>query len=174
MIVTSRARHCLVCGHGLRSVRHEGRPRRGCPACAWIFYDNPVPAVGAIITRGDRILLARRAAAPYAGTWDVAGGFLEAGETPEQALRRELREELGAQPRAARLVGFVTERYGRGGFPVLAIIYAVRLAGTPRAGSDVSEVRWFARERLPFSAIGFPAVRRALRAYVGGSRGRRR
>jgi ADP-ribose pyrophosphatase YjhB (NUDIX family) len=130
--------------------------------------------VGAIITRGSRILLARRAAAPYAGTWDVAGGFLEAGETPEQALRRELNEELGVEPRTARLVGFVTERYGRGGFPVLAILYAVQLAGIPRPGSDVSEVRWFPRERVPFSAIGFPAVRRALRDYLRGARGHRR
>jgi len=50
------------------------------------------------------VLLARRARAPYAGLWDLPGGFLEAGETPEAALGRELREELGARVRRARLV----------------------------------------------------------------------
>ena len=80
------------------------------------------------------ILLCRRAAAPYAGTWDLAGGFLEADETPERGLRRELREELGARVRRARFRGFVPDRYGPGGVPVLGIVYEVRVAGAITAG----------------------------------------
>ncbi len=166
--MTPRARHCLACGARLRPVRHEGRARRGCPRCGWMFYDNPVPAVGAIVERSGKVLLARRGAPPYRGTWDLPGGFLEAGEGPEQALRRELAEELGAAPVAMRLLGFFTETYGRNGFPILAIIYAARLRGTPQAGSDVTEVRWFPRERLPVRQVGFPSMRRALRRYARG------
>ncbi len=161
-----RARHCLRCGARLVAVRIEGRARRRCPRCGWIFYDNPVPASGAIIERRGRILLARRGGPPYAGTWDVPGGFVEAGEHPERALRRELREELGVAVRDVRFAGFYMDAYGPGGIPLVAIMYAARVTGEPRAASDVSEVAWFPLDRLPLRAVGFPGIRRALREYA--------
>jgi 8-oxo-dGTP diphosphatase len=112
------------------------------------------------------ILLCRRAAAPFRGCWDAAGGFLEAGESPERGLRRELREELGARVRRARFRGFALDRYGPGGFPVLGLIYEVRLSGRISARSDVSEVRWFPRRAIPWRRIGFASIRRALRDYL--------
>ena len=112
------------------------------------------------------VLRCRRAAAPHRGSWDLPGGFLEAGERPARGLHREIREELGARVRRARFVGFEIDRYGAGGAPVLALAFAVRLSGRIRAGSDVSEVRWFPRDAIPWRRIGFAAIRRALRAYV--------
>jgi ADP-ribose pyrophosphatase YjhB (NUDIX family) len=125
-----------------------------------------VPATVAIVVGRRGILLCRRAAEPYRGTWDLAGGFLEADESPERGLRREVREELGARVRRARFRGFVLDRYGRGGIPVLGLVYAVRLAGRITAQSDVSEVRWFARDAIPWRRIGFASIRRSLRAYL--------
>ncbi|MEK7444169.1 MAG: NUDIX hydrolase [candidate division NC10 bacterium] len=164
-----RARFCMACGAPLAAVREEGQVRRRCRRCGWTFYDNPVPAVLGIAERGQRVLLARRAAPPHRGTWDLPGGFLEAGETPERALVRELREELGVRATAGRFLGFFTDTYGPGGMPILAAVYRVRLAGEPRAMSDVSEVRWFPRRRLPLREIAFPAMRRALAAYGRGA-----
>ena len=114
----------MVCGVRLRTVRRDGYRRWRCPRCAWTFYDNPVPATVAIAVGPRGILLCRRAAAPFAGYWDLAGGF-EADETPERGLRRELREELGVRITRARFRGFVPDRYGPGGFPVLGIVYEV-------------------------------------------------
>lgn len=131
-----------------------------------MFYDNPVPATVAIVVGPRGILLCRRAAEPYRGTWDLAGGFLEADEPPERGLRREIREELGARVRRARFRAFVVDRYGRGGLPVLGLVYEVRLAGRIAARSDVSEVRWFARDAIPWRRIGFASIRRALRDYL--------
>lgn len=70
----------------------------------------------------------------------MPGGFLEANETPEAGLRRELKEELGIGTRRARLIEFATDRYGSRGFSTLTLIYRV----TPSAGrlhpaDDVSE-----------------------------------
>jgi 8-oxo-dGTP diphosphatase len=177
----SRARHCLACGRALRPGRQDGRRRQRCPRCGWIFYDNPVPAAVAIVEGRDGILLARRLAAPYAGTWDLPGGFIEAGELPGPALLRELREELGARATIVRLETFSIDRYGPGGMPVLAIVYVARLRAAPTARSDVSEVRWFRRDAIPWREIGFPSIRRCLRAYLArrpargrpGSRARR-
>ena len=86
----SAPRHCLACGARLRATRQDGFRRWRCPRCGWIFYNNPVPATVAIVVGPRGILLCRRAAAPYAGYWDLAGGFLEVDETPERGLRREI------------------------------------------------------------------------------------
>lgn len=163
-------RFCPMCAGRLRVVRAADRRRPRCPRCGWTFYDNPAPAVVAVIARRGRILLTRRAHAPYAGSWDVPGGFLEAGETPEAGLRRELREELGVGVARARLIGFATDHYGPRGFPLLAIVYRVFPSGTRfRPADDVAEARWFPEGRVPFREIAFASVRRLLRRYITGS-----
>lgn len=161
-----RARFCLVCGHRLVAVREDARTRRKCLSCGWTHYVNPVPAAVALIERRGRLLLTRRGRPPYAGTWDLPGGFLEGDETPEAGLRRELAEELGVRVARSRLVGIATDRYGRGGFPVLTLVYRVTATGALRPGDDVSEARWFPRARLPLQSIGFPSIRRLLRAWI--------
>lgn len=164
--MSPRARHCLACGARLRAARQEGRRRRRCPRCGWTFYDNPAPAVVAVVIGRRGILLARRAAPPYAGTWDLPGGFLEADELPDRGLLRELREELGARAVITRFLGFHRERYGPGGGPILVIVYLARLAGPAKAGSDVAEARWFRRDAIPWRELAFPSARLALRAYL--------
>ena len=125
----------------------------------------------AVIARRGCVLLARRANPPCAGLWDLPGGFLEAGETPEDALRRELREELDVRVRRARLVGFEPDHYGPGGFPTLTAIYRVDPAPGPmRCADDVSEIRWFPTARIPFRSVAFPSMRRALRRGLGLTR----
>ena len=86
----------------------------------------------------------------------------------ERGLRRELREELGVRMRRARFRGFVPDRYGPDGFPVLGLVYAVRVAGRITPASDVSEVRWVRRDEIPWRRIGFASIRRALRDYLRG------
>ena len=163
------ARHCLACGGRLRPAWEGNHRRLRCVRCGWIFYRNPVPAAIALIVRRGRVLLTLRARPPFARTWDLPGGFLEEGETPEAGLRRELREELGIRVRRARLAGFALDHYGPRGFPILAIIYRVVPVSTRVVpGDDVAEARWFARGRLPMGRIAFAGVRRALRAWARG------
>ena len=162
LVATSRpsaavtaARFCLLCSAPLHAVREGGKPRRRCRRCGWTFYDNPVPAVVAVIHRGRRILLTRRAAEPYAGTWDLPGGFVEAGERPDQALRRELREELGLALARVRVFTLESDRYGPDGFPVLPITYeATVVSGRLRPADDVSAAEWFAEDALPSPLAG--------------------
>jgi ADP-ribose pyrophosphatase YjhB (NUDIX family) len=169
------ARFCLVCGSRLRPVTERGRRRRRCERCGWTFYDNLVPATAAVVVARGRVLLALRARPPYAGTWDLPGGFLEAGERPEIGLGREVLEELGVRVRSARFIGFAVDRYGPGGISVLAIIYGVRLGpGRVQPSDDVAEVRWFAPSEVPWRAIAFSALRRALRGYLKDRSRRRR
>jgi ADP-ribose pyrophosphatase YjhB (NUDIX family) len=147
-------------------VTEEGRRRQRCPRCGYTFYDNPVPAAVALIRGPTGILLTRRARPPYAGTWDLPGGFLEAGEVPDRGLVRELTEELGVRATLTRLLGFYSDKYGPGGMPVLAVVYAARISGPAKALSDVAEVRWFRPDAIPWRDIAFPSIRRALRAHL--------
>jgi len=168
-----RARFCLRCGAALAWRREPGddRPRRACPACGWMFYDNPRPCVGALIVREGKVLLARRAKEPYLGWWDIPGGFMEAGETPEEALAREVLEETGLRARAFRLLAIFPDTYGAEGAPTLNLHYLVEVdAGEPCPQSDVADLRWFGPDELP-REIAFANGRQALDLWARQARG---
>jgi ADP-ribose pyrophosphatase YjhB (NUDIX family) len=165
------ARFCLLCGARLRVAVVEDHRRRRCPRCGWIHYANPVPAATAVIVDRRRLLLGRRARPPYAGAWDLPGGFLEPNEGPLEGLRRELREELGVGVRRATLIGFANDRYGRTGFAVLSVIYRVQLSShRVRPADDVSALDWFRLADIPYREIAFPGIRRLLRQYLSSTR----
>lgn len=168
-----RARFCLQCGVALAWRREPGDDhlRRACPACGWTFYDNPRPCVGALIVREGKVLLARRAKEPFLGWWDIPGGFMEAGETPEEALAREVLEETGLRARAFRLLAIFPDTYGAEGVPTLNLHYLVEVdEGEPSPQSDVAELRWFGSEELP-EEIAFANGRRALEVWAQGAKG---
>lgn len=102
-----------------------------------------IPCVGAIITdRDGRLLLIKRGHDPEAGRWSLPGGRIEPGETDEQAVVREVREETGLWVRPGRLVGAV-ERQGIAGAIIDIRDYAATVAGGDlMAGDDAEEVRW--------------------------------
>lgn len=107
-----------------------------------------IVVVGAAVLHDGRLLAARRSApAELAGRWELPGGKVEPGEGPEQALVRELREELGVESEAVRRVP--------GEFPlrtpyVLQVWTARLLAGSsaPEALQDHDELRWLAPDEL--------------------------
>jgi ADP-ribose pyrophosphatase YjhB (NUDIX family) len=129
--------------HAERSVR--------CPSCGLEEYANPAPTVSAVIRDGDgRILLARRAVEPGAGLWDLLGGFMDEGEAPGDALRRELREETGLEVEPGEYLGGIPDRYGEDGNFTVNFYWAAALAaGEPRPADDVAELAWFPDDDLP-------------------------
>jgi ADP-ribose pyrophosphatase YjhB (NUDIX family) len=158
------ARFCLACGARLTTVVEEGHRRRRCPRCGRTHYANPVPATAAVIIEGRRLLLGRRARPPYAGAWDLPGGFLETGELPLAGLRRELREEIGVGVRHATMIGFANDLYGPNGFTALTAVYRVHPTSRHmRAADDLSELRWFPLDKIPYRHLAFPSIRQVLR-----------
>ena len=88
--------YCPYCGLAATRRMWEERIRRYCHNCNLPLYDNPVPAVCAVVSdQRKRLLLVQRKVAPQRGEWCLPGGFMELDETPEAAALRELAEETG-------------------------------------------------------------------------------
>jgi 8-oxo-dGTP diphosphatase len=114
-----------------------------------------IPCVGAIITdAGGRLLLIKRGHDPGAGLWSLPGGRVEPGETDEEAVVREIREETGLSVVCDRLVGSV-ERKGLGGAVLDIRDYAVTVSGGElAAGDDAADARWVS----PADLAGLPVT----------------
>lgn len=106
----------------------------------------PVPAIGAIALKDDEILLVKRAVEPSIGKWSIPGGSVEIGETLQEAVKREVREETGLEVEVGDLAG-VTDLIVRtdGALKwhyVLINFMASVTGGALAAASDVSDCRW--------------------------------
>jgi NAD+ diphosphatase len=95
---------CPRCAAPLEVLPLGGRPRNACVACGFTHWNNPLPVVAAIVETQGKILLARNAAWS-AKTFALITGFLEAGETPEQGVAREVEEETSLVASEVVLVG---------------------------------------------------------------------
>jgi 8-oxo-dGTP diphosphatase len=117
------------------------------------FPAQPVAGVGAVILDGDRVLLVKRGHAPLKGEWSLPGGTVELGESLEDALRREVREETGLEVAVGPLVEIFEriERFGDGRIEYHFVIadYACRTSGGHLVhGSDADAARWVSLNEL--------------------------
>ncbi|MDX2286585.1 MAG: NUDIX hydrolase [Bacteroidia bacterium] len=98
--------YCPVCAKPLVLQPRGGRERKACPdpACGFVHWDNPVPVVAAVVERNGAVVLVRSHGWPE-GWYGLVTGFLEPGETPEQAVLREVQEELGLAAELGGLIG---------------------------------------------------------------------
>jgi NADH pyrophosphatase NudC (nudix superfamily) len=120
-----------------------GKVRIACPDGHWTHWDNPLPVVAALVEVEGRILLARNAAWP-AKAYGLITGFLERGETPEQGIARELKEETNLDADKTSLIGvyeFIRKNE-------LLIAYHVQASGDIRLSQELVDYRLVAPEKL--------------------------
>jgi len=165
-------RYCPFCG--AEGLAQQSPKRLACRACGGEFYLNPAAAVaGLVVDDRDRLLVIVRAAEPAKGTWDLPGGFADPGETAEETLRREVREETGVQLASARYFGSEPNTYTYKGvtYPTTDLVFLCRPAGDgPDAGpadpDEVAEVRWAPRAEVDPSRFGLASVRRIVERWL--------
>ena len=135
-----------------------------CAKCQRPIYENPVPAACVVLVDDrNRLLLVKRGVAPKQGMWCLPGGFVECGETPEQAALRELEEETGLTGRINSLIG-VTTSPGTLYQSILLIGYLVTcFSGSATAGDDASDVDFFETDKMP--DIAFESHQSFIRIY---------
>ena len=159
-------RFCPHCGGELVLREAGGLLRPTCPAedCGFVLWDNPVPVVAALVEYDGRVLLARNVAWPEK-SFGLVTGFLERDEAPEQAVAREVAEELGLVATAVTLIGLYpfTQKNQ------LLIAYHVAAEGRIVLNEELAEVRLIEPERLKAWDFGTGlAVRDWLLARVAG------
>ena len=142
--------YCPVCATALQLLckQEDGGPaaRLRCPACAWTHWNNPTPVLAAVIELADRdgqLLLARNAAWP-AKSFGLITGFMEAGESPQEGITREVAEETSLSIDAPQLIGV----YDFQGMNQVIIAYHALGRGEISLSPELVEYRLFTPETV--------------------------
>lgn len=99
---------CPQCGSALSKQQIDDLERLACSrTCGYVYWDNPIPVVAAIVRCNGKFILARNYKWPT-GTFSLIAGFLEAFESPIPAILRETQEELGLTGQSAHFIGHYT------------------------------------------------------------------
>ena len=143
-------RFCPGCAAALQDIEQleDGGPksRLRCPACGWTHWNNPTPVLAAIIEcadQGGQVLLARNAA--WTGRmFALITGFMEAGETPEEGITREVAEETNLEVLSLDLIGvYDFQRMNQ-----VIIAYHALARGEVRLSPELAEYKLYAPEDL--------------------------
>ncbi|MGV3652927.1 MAG: NAD(+) diphosphatase [Noviherbaspirillum sp.] len=157
-------RFCGACG--ARTEYRQDERCAACPACGMSAYPRISPAMMVLVKKGDAILLARHAATPN-NRYSALAGFLEAGESIEEAVHREVMEEVGLKVKDLRYFGSQSWPFPHS----LMIAFTAEYAGgeiRPDT-SEIAEARWYGPgDALPEYPQGFSIAGKLIRANLPG------
>jgi ADP-ribose pyrophosphatase YjhB (NUDIX family) len=149
--------YCSSCGQKmtLKWVEQDHRNRHVCERCGFTHYQNPRVIVACAVHWRNKVLMCRRAQEPARGQWAVPTGFLESGESLEQAAARETAEETGLiiAPEALELCSVVNMTT----IDQVAIMFRVELEAEPVLvpGPECLEVAFLAEEEIPIELFAW-------------------
>lgn len=147
---------------GLEIPPGDDKQRRVCQRCDFIDYQNPKIVAGAVVLKGDQILLCKRAIEPRKGFWTLPAGFMELGESVDEAAQREAQEEALADIEIDRLLAvYSVPRIGQ-----VQVMFRARLIGDYGVGPESEEVKLVDWKDIPWSELAFPTVVWALTHYA--------
>ncbi len=155
--------YCPRCGaSGFRAVSCRSLK---CSKCGFLFYINTAAAVAALIFNEEgKLLVTRRGVEPDAGMLDLPGGFVDPGENAEDALRRELNEELGIKVRKLRYLASCPNEYLFSGITIFTTDLAFRVFPVSvedlHPADDIAGYEWVypeevCPEEIPATSIRF-------------------
>lgn len=156
--------YCSNCGAAVHQAIPDGdnRPRHICSQCDTIHYQNPRIIAGCLPVYQDKVLLCKRAIEPGYGLWTLPGGFMENGETLQQAAMRETREEACAKVELKNLYTITSIT------PInqVQMFYLAELIEPSfGAGEETLEAQLFSETEIPWDQIAFKTVINALKFY---------
>ncbi|MCD0459726.1 NUDIX hydrolase [Roseiconus lacunae] len=160
---------CPRCG---ASHPHPGKIPFRCPKCEFTLFFGPVAAVGGLVVDDhERLLLVRRARDPGKGLWGLPGGFVDAGETIEEALSREIDEETELQITATELLMTFPNQYNYKGVvsQVIDLFYICRVADSSKVTLEPSELDdfvWTVPGADYLDEMAFDSNRRAVQRWL--------
>jgi len=140
-------RFCPACATPLQLLAREEdggvKERLRCPACDWTHWNNPTPVLAAVVQYQDKILLARNAAWP-GKMYALITGFMEAGESPQEGIRREVKEETNLDATRVELIGvYDFQRMNQ-----VIIAYHVQADGEVKLSPELVDYRLYAYDQV--------------------------
>jgi ADP-ribose pyrophosphatase YjhB (NUDIX family) len=155
---TPRFAYCPKCGDKLESRDDQELPRLTCITCSFIFYENPVVGVAAIVMNEHRqLLLGRRRGGKYHDLWCIPCGYLEYHEDVYHGVKREFKEETNLDIEVQR-VFTVQSNFHDPDCHSVGIWFLARICGGEmQAGDDLLEAAYFALDDIP--PLAFPTDR---------------
>ena len=151
---------CPQCATSLVAAEVDGHQRLQCPACDYVFWDNPIPVVAAIVEHDGKIILTSNKGWPE--KWlGIVAGFLEKGETPENGVLREVKEELGLDGEIVSFIGhYAFELRNQ-----IIFAYHVRAEGEITLGEELEAIKALPPEEIrPWDMGTGPALKDWLAA----------
>jgi len=159
-----RMKFCPTCAAPLTQRIPDGDhlPRSVCTSCGAIHYRNPKLVAGCVAELGGRILICRRAIEPRRGYWTIPAGFMETGETLQQAAARECLEEALARIEVGNLCAIVHVLHAE----QVHVMFRATLADSSfGVGPESLETTLCDERDIPWPEIAFPSVEFTLRRY---------
>ena len=155
------SRFCGRCGTPTERVAHERCMK--CPRCALALYPRIAPAVIVLVRRGEQALLARNARFPLP-FYSTLAGFSDVGETLEDTIVRELREEVGVRVKSPRYVG--SQPWPFPNSLMIAFTAEWESGDIVVDQDEIAEAAWFSRDQLPMVPPPISIARRMIDAWV--------
>ncbi len=159
-------RFCGRCGKP--TLEKEGERAKECPACGFVAYPRISPAAIVAVVRDGRLLLARSARFPRA-FFSVLAGFVDPGETLEECIHREVREEVGIEVSKLRYFGSQSWPFPNSLMIAFTAEYACGEISID--GKEIEEAAWYSADELPKRIPGAMSVARKLIDWFAATRG---
>lgn len=161
--------YCPTCGTNQFEINNCKSKR--CNKCGFIYYINPSAATAAfIINKNNELLVCRRANEPAKGTLDLPGGFIDFDETAEQAIQREILEELGVKTHSVQYLFSLPNDYLYSDLnvPTLDLFFRCQIdeSCTITPADDVAECYFIPLNEVNPALFGLKSIKKAIQIYL--------
>ena len=161
--------YCPCCGSS--QFRVNNIKSKKCNKCGFVYYFNISASTAAFITdESGRLLVAKRANEPAKGTFDLPGGFVDSGETAEEAITREVKEETGLIVNNFAYCFSIPNVYVYSGFDIhtLDLFFEANVneIAAIKAADDVSELLWMKQDDIEPEQFGLTSIKQAISKWL--------
>jgi len=161
-------KYCPKCGSSKFEV--SGERAMKCKDCGFHFFINASAAVAALVTNSEgKLMLVTRGVEPNYGKLDLPGGFVDPGETIENAVLRELDEELGLKIKSMRYLGSAPNEYVFSGYTVFTVDLAYQVIPESvenlKPMDDILAYRFYSEGEFDYDDIPAPSIQKFVKDY---------